>query len=599
MASIIQGFEYDIFISYRQKDNKYDGWVTEFVNNLKRELDATFKEEIFIYADNNPHDGLLETHNVDKSLDNKLKCLIFIPIISQTYCDPKSFAWRNEFIVFNKMAHDDSFGRDIKLSSGNVASRILPVKIHDLDTEDKMLLENELGGELRSVDFIYREAGVNRPLKPADIKNDNQNRTDYRNQINKVANAVKEIINSINRPQSGIPEFNQAPISLQKNRKSWFLKTGIMAKILIGVFSLIIVVTGALWLNKFYLSARNSKTRNNIITSSTIAYEWYKKAEFRLTPENSDDVDSCISFLTKAIVADPLFALAHSQLSRAYSYKNNNYPDRKYSEKAYVEAEKSLNLNPDLAEGYFAKAFCNYTFENKFPHEKTIRGYKKAISLNPKLVEAWQSLGVVYIHIGLTKESFDAIGKALQIDPDNKIAGLNLISCNLFTGKKSNLEQVVELYKQTPNHFISSTRASFLAEALITLDRTEEAEDILSAGIKKDSSNLFINSAYAILLAKNGDKAGALNKIGYCESKNLNFGHSHHAVYNLAVAEALLGNYQESVNKLTWVAENGFPNYTFFRDDPLLISLHKYAPYNELLKKLKISWEKFQQVANE
>ena len=36
MASLIQGFEYDIFISYRQRDNKYDGWVTEFVDNLKK-----------------------------------------------------------------------------------------------------------------------------------------------------------------------------------------------------------------------------------------------------------------------------------------------------------------------------------------------------------------------------------------------------------------------------------------------------------------------------------------------------------------------------------------------------------------------------------
>ena len=62
MPSIIPGYEYDIFISYRQKDNKYDGWVTEFVNHLKDELEATFKEDISIYFDENPHDGLLETH---------------------------------------------------------------------------------------------------------------------------------------------------------------------------------------------------------------------------------------------------------------------------------------------------------------------------------------------------------------------------------------------------------------------------------------------------------------------------------------------------------------------------------------------------------
>ena len=54
MPSLIQGFEYDIFISYRQKDNKGDRWVTEFVNALKTELEATFKEDISIYFDQNP-----------------------------------------------------------------------------------------------------------------------------------------------------------------------------------------------------------------------------------------------------------------------------------------------------------------------------------------------------------------------------------------------------------------------------------------------------------------------------------------------------------------------------------------------------------------
>jgi hypothetical protein len=199
MASIIPGYEYDIFISYRQKDNKHDGWVTEFVDNLMGELESTFKEEIGVYFDINPHDGLLETHDVDASLKEKLKCLIFIPIISRTYCDPKSFAWEHEFVVFNKLAKEDQFGRDIRLASGNVASRILPVKIHDLDQEDKTLLENELGGVLRGIEFIFKSSGVNRPLKPSDNPDKNLNKTYYRDQINKVANAVKEIITAIKK----------------------------------------------------------------------------------------------------------------------------------------------------------------------------------------------------------------------------------------------------------------------------------------------------------------------------------------------------------------------------------------------------------------
>jgi TolB-like protein/Tfp pilus assembly protein PilF len=206
MPSILPGYNYDIFISYRHKDNKYDGWVTEFVQNLKKELDATFKDDISIYFDFNTDDGLLESHNVDKTLEGKLNCLILIPILSQTYCDPRSFAWEHEFRAFNKLAKGDMFGRDIKLRNGNVASRILPVRVRELDEEDKKLLEDELGSVLRPIDFIYKEQGVNRPLKPEDSEEKNLNHTKYRNQINKTANAIKEIVTALKWKHSGAPE---------------------------------------------------------------------------------------------------------------------------------------------------------------------------------------------------------------------------------------------------------------------------------------------------------------------------------------------------------------------------------------------------------
>ena len=197
MSSIIEGYNYDIFISYRQKDNKGDRWVSEFVEALKIELESTFKEEISVYFDINPHDGLLETHDVDASLKDKLKCLIFIPIISRTYCDTKSFAWEHEFMAFVEQASLNQFGLKVKLPTGNVASRVLPVSIYDLDLSDKKLVESVLGGVLRGIEFIYKEQGVNRPLKPDDDEKINLNKTKYRNQINKVGNAIKEIITGL------------------------------------------------------------------------------------------------------------------------------------------------------------------------------------------------------------------------------------------------------------------------------------------------------------------------------------------------------------------------------------------------------------------
>jgi len=194
MSSIIEGYNYDIFISYRQKDNKGDRWVSEFVGALKTELESTFKEEISVYFDINPHDGLLETHDVNASLKEKLKCLVFIPIISRTYCDPKSFAWEHEFKAFVEQASKDQFGLKAILPNGNVASRVLPVRIYFLNAVDIKLCESVMGGILRGVEFIYAEPGVNRPLKPDDDEKLNLNKTKYRNQINKVANAINDII---------------------------------------------------------------------------------------------------------------------------------------------------------------------------------------------------------------------------------------------------------------------------------------------------------------------------------------------------------------------------------------------------------------------
>jgi hypothetical protein len=198
MPSLISGYEYDIFISYRQKDNKGDRWVSEFVEALKTELESTFKEEISVYFDINPHDGLLETHDVDASLKEKLKCLVFIPIISRTYCDPKSFAWEHEFKAFVEQAFQDQFGLKVKLPNGNVANRVLPVRIHDLDVADIKECESVLGGVLRGIEFIYKEPGVNRPLRQRD--DDVTHITKqiiYRDQINKVANAIKEVISGL------------------------------------------------------------------------------------------------------------------------------------------------------------------------------------------------------------------------------------------------------------------------------------------------------------------------------------------------------------------------------------------------------------------
>jgi TolB-like protein/Tfp pilus assembly protein PilF len=322
MSSLISGFECDIFISYLQKDNKHDGWVTEFVRNLKGELESTFKEEISVYFDISPHDGLLETHDVGASLKEKLRCLIFIPIISQTYCDPKSFAWQHEFVAFNKMAREDKFGRDIRLTGGNVASRILPVKIHDLDEEDNTLLENELGGILRSIEFIYKSLGVNRPLRAnEDRPQDNLNKTYYRDQINKVAKAVKEIITALEKQALSegevIKKVTGAKINSTKK---------LNLKLLIGVF----LILGLILLGFF------------LIPKLSVQYKPDEKSIAILPFENlsNDDENSWLGNAISFEVRKQLNYISGIIVRPIDSFYQNNRSD-----KSIAKIGKDLNAN--------------------------------------------------------------------------------------------------------------------------------------------------------------------------------------------------------------------------------------------------------------
>ncbi|MEN8249957.1 MAG: tetratricopeptide repeat protein [Bacteroidota bacterium] len=239
MAAILPGYEYDIFISYRQNDNKYDGWVTEFVNDLQKELEATLKTPVSVYFDENPHDGLQDTHVVDESLKKKLKCLIFIPILSQTYCDESSFAWQHEFLAFNEMANADELGMNITLVNGNVASRILPIRIHDIDADDQQLFESITGSALRAIDFVYKEAGVNRSLKPEDDKKDNLEQTSYRNQMNKVAHAIKDIGTSILKQSKGV-DVPTTPVEKHKTSSTNQVKNYLF----IGFMTILLLLLG-------------------------------------------------------------------------------------------------------------------------------------------------------------------------------------------------------------------------------------------------------------------------------------------------------------------------------------------------------------------
>ncbi len=613
MSSIIEGYNYDIFISYRQKDNKHDGWVTEFVDNLKGELESTFKEEISVYFDINPHDGLLETHVVDASLKDKLKCLIFIPIISQTYCDSKSFAWQHEFCAFNKLAKEDQFGRDIRLSSGNVASRILPIKIHDLDPEDKTLLENELGGVLRSIEFIYKSAGVNRPLRAnEDHPQDNLNKTYYRDQINKVANSVKEIITAIKKHDQQVGEVSKEVINVKPEKAKKLNPKTIVASVII----LVLIVLG------YFLIPTLTKTKEQLEKSIAVL------------PFINDSPSDSNQYFINGFMQD---VLNHLQTIRdLHPISRTSAEKYRKTTKSIPEIAKELSVNY-IVEGdmqrYGSSIRISVTLFKALKKELKLWGktYEKKIndatdifSLQSQIAESIASeleaaitpqeklliektptsnlsayenciLGRDYF-TKVTKEDIDIalsyFEKAKEIDPDYAIAYLGIAAVweerakNSWTIPedatpmiKSNIAKAFKLDSTSADVY------AFLAEIQITFDwNFKSAEKSIEKAISLNPNNADVHGEYASLLTALGHPKEALEQnemASKLDPMNINT-----SQYGLMLYFA--GRYNEAIKVFKEILKID-PGNAYALDN-LPLALHEAGKYSEELEAWKVDY---------
>ena len=127
-------------------------------------------------------------------------------------------------------------------------------------------------------------------------------------------------------------------------------------------------------------------------SANAAAYDAYVHGKVIVSSENPDDNESAIKLFQQAVTSDPNFAGAYAELARAYSIKARFFAPvaekKKLNEEAEVDVEKALALDPNLAEGYFARGLILWTPYKRFPHEQAVQSYKRALELNPNLDEA-------------------------------------------------------------------------------------------------------------------------------------------------------------------------------------------------------------------
>jgi serine/threonine protein kinase/Tfp pilus assembly protein PilF len=333
-----------------------------------------------------------------------------------------------------------------------------------------------------------------------------------------------------------------------------------------------------------------------VMSANSVVYAAYMRGMVNVSSENPTDNQAAIKLFEQAVAADPGFASAYAELSRAYTIKARYVASDAERKKSYEDAEvavnKALAIDPNLAEGHFARGLMLWTPYKRFPHAQAIQSYRRAIELNPNFDEAHHQLGFVYLHIGMLDKGQQEIEKALAINPGNTLARYRLGVIDMCRAKYA---EAFQIFNSTPLEQNPELLAFYTSNALFRLGRNEEAAALIDRYFKdysKDNGGM-VTSVKAMMLAKAGKKSEAEATIQHAIEIGRGYAHFHHTSYNIASAYALMKEPEQAMKWLQVTADEGFPNYPLFEGDAQLDNLRKDSRFIAFMAQQKQQWENF------
>ena len=166
-------------------------------------------------------------------------------------------------------------------------------------------------------------------------------------------------------------------------------------------------------------------------TENTDAYVVYLRAnQIQRNPDTLlEDYKTAERLYRQAIALDPNFALAHARLASICAAIFHFYePLEGWKDKARVEAELALRLQPNLAEAHLALGQYIYWIEGDY--DRAVQEFDRALHLSPNNAEIGELIAAVRRRQGHWQEAIDVYERNQKIDPQNANIIRNLVFTN-------------------------------------------------------------------------------------------------------------------------------------------------------------------------
>jgi serine/threonine protein kinase/Tfp pilus assembly protein PilF len=315
------------------------------------------------------------------------------------------------------------------------------------------------------------------------------------------------------------------------------------------------------------------------------ASELYLRGRAHLFHGTLADVNSAIDSFEQARNLDPSFALAWAGLSAAYLAMALNYePEGDWQPRAEEMCDRALSIDPQLPEGRYLRGALLWTPQRGFDHAGAMRELIAAIAGRPSLSEAHVRLSVLLDHVSMFEESILEAERAVEINPQDGPALVNLGMVHYHTGR---YEKALSLSETAARMNPAAWVFHQTAHCLIRLGRLGEAADRIERTLRQFPNDVLFFPVRGLIAAVERNTARAREQIQLTVQNRKAFIHYHHAQYDIACIYAQLGDREAAVHWLTDSAHNGFPCYDFFQRDPLLEPIRTEVGFRSLMAELR------------
>ena len=319
-----------------------------------------------------------------------------------------------------------------------------------------------------------------------------------------------------------------------------------------------------------------------------LAYAEFMRG-FRLSSSgDSAQMEQAAQHLMNAVVRDPNFALAHATLSFACTTRHfESDPANDWLEKAEFHCRRALEIEPELPDGYVARAFLLWGPSKNFQHLEAIADLKRAIHLQNNLPHAYNRLGTILAHIGLLDRAREMYERGRSFHQDKKVSR-SIVQVYVWNQEYELAREQVEAWRvENPANKYPIYFAPQLA--MMTGDWAQ-ASRLIDQAKELLPEEPMIVSLEGVLHALRGRSAEALDCVTRACSNPKTFGHAHHTYYQIACTLALSGRWQPAFEWLERSVATGFACWPFFMKDPCLQNLHGKSEFELLVSTLQAKY---------